>query len=221
MATTLRTILPQLLAVLFGFGLMQMGNTLQGTLLSVRGDLEGFLPAEIGIVGACFWAGIVVGSLLTGTIIERVGHIRTFAALGAIASTMPLLHLLLIYPIAWMLFRAVTGFCFAGLFIVVESWLNGAATSDTRGQILSIYSMTGLIAGVGGQLMLPLVDPAGYRGFCIIATIIAFALVPIALTRAQSPGAVDSLPRSSLRALYAKAPFGMVAALLCGATTGA
>jgi MFS family permease len=217
---TWRTTLGSLLALLSGFGLMQTGNTLQGTLLSVRGGLEGFSPAQIGAVGAAFWAGVVIGALCGGTLIRRVGHIRTFAALGAIASTAPLLHLLMLDPVAWIGARALTGFCFAGLFIVVESWLNGAATGETRGQILSIYSMTGLIAGIGGQLMLPLVDPAGFRGFCIVATIIAFALVPIALTRAQSP-ATDVVPRSSLRGLYARVPFGTVAALLCGASTGA
>jgi predicted MFS family arabinose efflux permease len=82
-----------LLALLVGFGLMQMGNTLQGTLLSVRGEIEGFSPAQIGAVEAGFWVGIVIGSLRGGTMIRRVGHIRTFAALGAIASMAPLLHL--------------------------------------------------------------------------------------------------------------------------------
>jgi hypothetical protein len=95
MATTLRAILPHLVALLFGFGLMQMGNTLQGTLLSIRGDIQGFSPAQIGVVGASFWAGIVVRSFRSGMLIERGGHIRTFAA---IASTIPLLHLLLIDP---------------------------------------------------------------------------------------------------------------------------
>jgi MFS family permease len=88
-------------------------------------------------------------------------------------------------PVAWVVACALTGFCFAGLFIVVESWLNSAATGDTRGQILSIYAMTGLLAGIVGQLLLPATDPAGFRAFCIVAIIIAFALVPIALTRAS------------------------------------
>jgi MFS family permease len=79
-----------------------------------------------------------------------------------------------------------SGFCFAGMFIVVESWLNGAATAETRGQVLSIYSMTGLIAGVAGQLLFPSTDPAGFRPFCIIASIIAVSLVPITLTRMAS-----------------------------------
>ena len=135
---TQRPTVATLLALLLGFGLMQMGNTLQATLLSVRGGSEGFSPAQIGAVGSGFWVGVVIGSLRCGKVIQIVGHIRAFVALGAIASTAPLLHLLLIDPLAWVLTRALTGFCFAGLFIVVESWLNSAATEETRGQILSV-----------------------------------------------------------------------------------
>src|SRR5215472_13823070 len=221
MATTLRAVLPQLLALLFGFGLMQMGNTLQGTLLSVRGDIEGFSPAQIGIVGASFWAGIVVGSLRSEILIQRVGHIRTFAALGAIASTIPLLHLLLIDPFAWVVLRAITGFCFAGLFIVVESWLNVVATVETRGQILSIYGMTGLMAGIGGQLLLPATDAAGFNAFCIVAITLALSLVPLALSRSTAPAGPNAAARINPRKLYGQSPFGVVAAFFAGATTGA
>jgi MFS family permease len=200
---------------------MQMGNTLQGTLLSVRGGIEGFSPAQIGAVGAGFWVGVVIGSLRCGKLIQSVGHIRAFVALGAIASTAPLLHLLVMDPIAWVVARALTGFCFAGLFIVVESWLNSAATDETRGQILSVYAMTGLFAGIVGQLLLPATDPAGFRPFCIIAIIIAFALVPIALTRAVAPTQDEGSARISIRGLYRQSPFGLVAAFMCGVTTSA
>ena len=210
-----------LVALLLGFGLMQMGNTFQGTLLSIRGSISGFSPVEIGAVGAAFWAGIVIGSLRGGTVIRRVGHIRTFAALGAIASTAPLMHLLVVDPIAWIGARALTGFCFAGMFIVVESWLNGAATAETRGQVLSIYSMTGLIAGIAGQLLFPSTDPAGFRPFCIIASIIAVSLVPITLTRMASPTDIDSGQRSSLKEFYVRSPFGLVTAFMCGLTISA
>ncbi len=221
MQTVQRATVSTLLALLLGFGLMQMGNTLQGTLLSIRGGIEGFLPAQIGAVGASFWVGIVIGSLLCGKLIQGVGHIRAFLALGAIASTAPLLHLLVMNPIAWVAVRALTGFCFAGLFIVVESWLNSAATDETRGQILSVYAMTGLLAGIVGQLLLPATNPAGFRPFCIVAIIIAFALVPIALTRAVAPTHEGGGTRISLRRLYQQSPFGLVAASLCGVTTSA
>ena len=217
----IRYTLPAVLALLLGYGLMQMGNTLQGTLLTIRGGIEGFSPTEIGAVGAGFWAGVVIGSLRGGRLIRRVGHIRTFAALGAIASSAALLHLLVVDPLIWVLARALTGFCFAGLFIVVESWLNGAARAEIRGQILSVYSMTGLMAGIAGQLLLPTTDPASFRPFCIVASIIAFALVPIALTRASVPADAGGEARVSLRWLYRKSPFGVVAAFLCGATIGA
>jgi MFS family permease len=219
--TTQRATVATLLALLLGFGLMQMGNTLQATLLSVRGGIEGFSPAQIGAVGAGFWVGVVIGSLRCGKLIQSVGHIRAFVALGAIASTAPLLHLLLMDPIAWVVARALTGFCFAGLFIVVESWLNSAATDETRGQILSIYAMTGLLAGIVGQLLLPATDPTSFRAFCIVAIIIAFALVPIALTRASAPAYEGGGGRISIRSLYRQSPFGVVAAFLCGVATSA
>jgi MFS family permease len=186
-----------LIGLLLGFGLMQMGNTLQGTLLSIRGVIESFSPAQIGAVGAGFWVGIVIGSLRAGKLVQSVGHIRAFLALGAIASTAPLLHLLIMNPTVWIATRALTGFCFAGLFIVVESWLNSAATDQTRGQILSVYAMTGLLAGIVGQLLLPATDPAGFRPFCVVAIIIAIALVPIALTRAAAPAHEGGEPGSA------------------------
>jgi MFS family permease len=219
MQTPPRGILTTLLALLLGFGLMQMGNSFQGTLLSIRGGIEGFSPALIGAVGSGFWAGIMIGSLCCGKVIESVGHIRAFVAFGAVASTAPLVHLLVIDPIAWVLARALTGFCFAGLFIVVESWLNSAATEQTRGKILNIYGMTGLLAGIVGQLLLPSTNPAGFRPFCIITIIIAVALVPIALTRAVAPASEGRAARISLTALFRETPFGLVAAFLCGVTT--
>jgi MFS family permease len=221
MQTGQRATVSSLLALLLGFGLMQMGNTLQGTLLSVRGQIESFSPAQIGAVGAGFWAGIVLGSLYCGKVIQRVGHIRAFLALGAIGSTAPLLHLLIMDPIAWIIARALTGFCFAGLFIVVENWLNSAASGETRGQILSVYAMTGLLAGVIGQLLLPATDTTGFKPFCIVAIIIALALVPIALTRAEAPAHEGGGARINLMRLYRQSPFGLVAAFLCGVTASA
>lgn len=217
--TTVRSILPTLAAVLFGYALMQMGNTLQGTLLRVRGSMENFTPAQIGAVGAAFWVGVVLGSLRAGLFIERVGHTRAFSGFAAIASAAALLHLLVVDPTVWVIARAITGLCFAGLFVVVESWLSASATPETRGRICSLYGMTGLIAGVGGQMLLPLGDASGFRLFCIVSMIISLALVPTALSRATAPTQATGKARIDLKGLYRSSPFGAVAALLCGATT--
>lgn len=214
-ATTAST----LAALLLGYASMQMGNTLQGTLLGVRGNIEGFDAAIIGFVGAAFWGGVVVGSLRAGSLIRRVGHTRTFAALAAIASTAALLHLLVMHPIAWIATRALTGFCFAGLFMTVESWLNAEATAANRGRVLGLYGMAGLVAGIGGQLLLTLVDAGGFTAFCIVAVLISLALVPIAVSGASAPGQAVGEARIDLLRLYRGSPFGVVAAALCGFTT--
>jgi MFS family permease len=216
---SLARILPSVLALLSGFALIQMGNALQTTLLSIRGDMEGFSDTEIGALGAGFWLGVVLGSVACGTLIRRVGHVRTFATLGTIASTAPLVHLTMLGPGAWIATRALTGFCFAGMFMVVESWLSGAATDQTRGRILGLYSMTGLFAGICGQLILPLSGAAGFLPFCIVATIISYALVPMLLTRASAPAISPEDSRVDLRWLCRQSPFGVVAGCLGGVTT--
>lgn len=219
MTSSLRTTLPTLFALLLGYALMQTGNTLLGTLLSVRGSIEQFTPTEIGAVGAAFWVGIVLGSLWAGQVIHQVGHTRAFSALAAVAASTALLHLLVISPAVWIAARCVTGFCFAGLFIVVESWLNASVTAETRGQILSLYGMTGLVAGIGGQMLLPSGDPHGFRLFCFVAILISLALVPTALSRATAPAHAVSDTKINLVRLYRQSPFGVVAAVLCGITT--
>ena len=68
-----------------------------------------------------------------------------------------LLHSLLIEPLGWTLIRIVSGFCMAGLFVVAESWLNGASRDATRGRILAIYMVVvtgGLAVGQDLRIML-------------------------------------------------------------------
>lgn len=221
MRSNLMGTLATLAALLLGFGLLQLGNNLQGTLLAVRGGLEAFSPTQVGLIGSGFSIGLVLGSLTAGTLIRSVGHIRTFAALAALASASALLHVMLVDPVAWIGFRMVTGLCFAGLLMSVESWLNTSATPAVRGQILGIYSMTGLIAAVGGQMLLPLADPGGFMLFACVSLIISIALVPVALSKSQAPAEVGARTRANLRHLYRQSPFGLVAAFLCGITTGA
>ena len=207
-------------ALLAGFGLLQMGNTLQGTLLAVRGGMEGFPPTVIGLVGGSFSAGLMIGSLVASRLILRVGKIRSFAALASTASMVPLIHLLWIDPTAWVIARMLTGFCFAGLFMVVESWLNGAAVNEVRGQILSIYGMTGLVAGVVGQLLLPVADPGGYALFAVVSVVLTVAVLPVTLSQAKAPPLPAQPVRIDLFRLHAQAPFGLVAAFLCGISAG-
>lgn len=208
-------------SLLIGFALLQMGNALQGTLLAVRADIEGFSATSTGLVMSGYFAGMCIGSFLAGKLIEQAGHIRVFAALASVGSGAALIHLLWIDPIAWILVRTLTGFCFAGLIIVVESWLNAASTPETRGRTLSLYSIVSMAAGIVGQLLFTIAEPGKFTLFVVVSILMSFALVPISLSRVSAPVDQGDQEGPSIRRLWEFSPFGAVAMLLLGATFGA
>ena len=120
-------------------GHLDVGAGLQGTLLGVRATLEGFPPVVIGAVMAAYYVGYVAGSLAAPSLIHRVGHIRVFAALSSVTCAAILLQSVFLQPAAWAVLRAASGACFAGIFVVAESWLNDRAKSGNRGALLGVY----------------------------------------------------------------------------------
>ena len=130
-----------------GLSLIGLAVGVQGSLLGVRAELEGFDDYLIGLLMSCYFAGFLAGSLLTPKMIQRVGHIRIFAALSAVASVTILVHSIYVNPWAWALMRLLTGFAFSTIYVVSESWLNQASNNTNRGQVLSIYTAI-LLAGI-------------------------------------------------------------------------
>ncbi len=207
-------------ALLLGMAFLMLGNGLQGTLLGVRAEMEGFSTSIIGLVMSGYTLGFLAGSILTPKLVYRVGHIRVFAALASLASIAVLMHAVYVSPANWGLMRLLTGFCFAGLYVVAESWLNDSATNATRGKLLSVYmvvQMTGLAAG---QLLLNVSDPAGFQLFILISVMVSLALIPILLTVAPAPDFHEP-ERMGLAALYRASPLGVAGALFTGVAHGA
>ena len=206
-------------ALFLGIALIMLGNGLQGTLLGVRASLEGFPTAITGLVMSAYFAGFLAGSTLVPHLVRRVGHIRVFAALASLASAAVLLHSVFVTPPSWGAMRLVTGFCFAGLYIVAESWLNDRATNETRGQLLSIY-MVVMLAGMGaGQFLLNLADPKSFELFVLISVLVSLALIPILLTAAPAPEFQAPSP-ISLGQLYRISPLGVLGTLGTGMAQG-
>ena len=69
-------------SLLFGMALLQMGSSLQGTLIGVRAIGEGFSANIIGIMSSGYFAGFILGTIATSYIIERAGHVRCFNRIG-------------------------------------------------------------------------------------------------------------------------------------------
>ena len=196
-------------ALLLGIALMMLGNGLQGSLLGIRASLEGFPTTATGILMSGYFAGFLGGSMLAPKLVARVGHVRVFAALASLASSAILIHVVWIDPATWTLIRLVTGFCYAGLYVVVESWLNDQATNRTRGQLLSIYMVVTLGGAAAGQGLLNLADPAGAKLFILVSVLISLSLIPMLLSTGRTPPFAAPRP-VGIRELYRVSPTGVV-----------
>jgi MFS family permease len=216
----MRTVLSPISALLLAVAILVMGNGLQQTLLPVRASLESFAELQIGLMGSAYYLGFVLGCVRGGRMIQRVGHIRAFTALAAIASAVALIHSLSLDPYVWTVMRAVTGFCFAGLYLVIESWLNERADNANRGFVMAIYTMVNLSVIVVGQMMLTLADPQQFPLFALASILVSLAAVPVALTMSPQPAPLAEARLRPVR-LYRISPVGVIGVFLVGVTNGA
>jgi len=206
-------------ALFSGVLLLMLGNGLQGTLLGIRSELEGFDTVAIGVMMSSYYAGYLVGSRVTFEMLGRVGHIRVFAGFASTASVAVLLHSIWLNPVSWTFMRFTTGFCMAGLFVVSESWLNDRATNATRGFIMSAYMVVAMGGKAGGQLLLNLGSPSSFELFILASALVSMSLVPMTLSAASAPPVVRP-ERMTLAEMWAVVPTGILSTFVSGLASG-
>ncbi|WP_170759422.1 MFS transporter [Ruegeria lacuscaerulensis] len=202
-------------ALLLGMGLLMVGNGLQGTILGVRGEIEGFSTFQMSFVMSAYFLGFLGGSRFAPEMIRRVGHVRVFAALASFISAVMIMYPMLTNPVAWILGRVVIGFCFSGVYVTAESWLNNAASNENRGQALSLYMIFQMTGIISAQALVLLGDPAGYETFVIASILVSVSFAPILLSISPTP-AFDRTKPMTLRELMGKSPLGCVGMFLLG-----
>ena len=211
-----RTLAP-VFSLLLATSILLMGNGLLGTLIPIRANIEHFATTTVGFIGSVYFAGFMAGCVLGPFIVRRAGHIRSFAALGALAAIAPLVHALTVNPLVWALMRGLTGFCFAGLYMVIESWINERATNATRGRLFSVYLVVNFTSLTLGQLLLNTASPAEFTLFVICSILTSLALVPISMTTSDQPAPIAST-RIDIRAVFRLSPVGLLGCLVVGLT---
>ena len=193
----------------FGLALIMIGNGVQLVLLGVRASDAGFSTFVSGIVMGGYFLGLFLGSLAVPHFLSRVGHIRVFGALASIASAAVLLHIILVNPVLWGVTRILSGFAYAGMYIVVESWLNSSATNKTRGQILSMYLIITMGCMGIGQMLAGFDDGASATLFLVASVAVSVAVVPILITVGKAPD-FSVTENTSLRRLFQISPLAFV-----------
>ena len=206
-------------SLFLGIALLQAGVGLQRPLLALRAENAGFSTLTASLVMTLYYAGFIVGTRFVGRALAKVGHIRTFAGLASTASSIVLLQGLWISPISWGLCRFTFGVCCAALYVVAESWLNDLASNESRGRILSVYTVIAVGATMGGQYSIGLASISGFTLFAVASVMVSMALVPIALSSRTAPPVAVPEP-FSMRALYSIVPTGLVVCFLSGMSLG-
>lgn len=202
-------------ALLLGIVLIMLGNGMHFTLIGLRGGIENFSAAELAIVTSGYFVGFLSGARLTPLLIRRVGHVRVFAALGSFMSAGLIAFPLLTEPWAWTLLRVLIGFCMSGIFVTAESWLNHAASNETRGKVLSAYMIAQTLGIVGAQGLLTLGDAGTSVLFIGASILVSISFGPILLSATPVP-AVEVARPMPLRALFSYAPLSTVGIFLLG-----
>jgi len=206
-------------ALFIGSALLMFGGGLQGLLLAVRGAEEQFSLLALGLIGTGWSVGFVTGSIAVPMLVQRVGHIRAFSIMAAIGTLTILLNLLLINDVAWILLRALSGFCFAGAAMIVESWLNEVTDNRSRGTIFSVYVTINMAASTTGQLAISLTGVTSYIPFVVGAIAFICAVLPTALTSTPQPRPLASA-KLDVRLLYRTSPLAVIASFSCGIANG-
>jgi MFS family permease len=197
---------------------IQLANGFFGTLISLRVAVEDFEATMAGLVLSSYFAGFTLGAARCGRIIERVGHIRAYAAFAGLVVAATAAMPLLIGPLPWLVLRAVVGFGCAGLFVTTESWLNAKAEPAERGRIFSVYMVGTFLALAVGQLLIGRAKIETAAPFNAIVALFAVALVMVSTTRAEPPRATAAatLPYGQLSRAAPIAVVGCAASGLIG-----
>ncbi|WP_153770988.1 MFS transporter [Labrenzia sp. CE80] len=207
-------------ALLISVALLILGHGLQSTLLPLAASNADFSDLQIGAISSAYFVGLVLGCLGAPLVIMRAGHIRAYAAVVSLMSAAAILHPIAVDPIAWFAIRIISGFCLAGFYMIVESWLNESATNENRGTIMSIYVVILFAAMMVGQVSISGMDITSFIPFAIASVTVSLAVIPVALTTANQPAPI-TLVRFRPIKLYRNSPAALVCALLIGVANGA
>ena len=177
----------QIGTLIIATSVIQLANGFFTTFLSLRLSKLDFGATLTGLVLSSFFAGSTLGALRGGGIIERIGHIRAYAAFAGLVVAATAAMPILIGAFSWIVLRTIIGFGCAGVFVTTESWLSAKALPSERGRVFSIYMVGAFLALAVGQLLIARVQIGGYEPFNAIVALFAVALIMVTTTRAEPP----------------------------------
>lgn len=190
-----------------------------------NGLMFAYVPFVLSRTGGAEWApgaavtaiafGGLVGCVVAGPLIRRVGHARAFSCSLALVIISAVLVSLGVDPLVWIFARGLYGTASSINFIIAQSWLNHAAENSWRGKAMSFFYMSYVICLGLGAWLFGRIPAEG--NLVPVATIFftAIALLPIGLTRLATPPPPASA-RIDIGMVWRNSPVGFVGVLAAG-----
>ncbi|WP_294227474.1 MFS transporter [uncultured Shimia sp.] len=200
--------------------LLQLSSGGVGPLDALSGIALDFTTEQIGLLGSAHFLGFFIGCWWSPRLMGSVGHSRAFATFTAMGAIGLLGHFIIVDPYAWALMRVASGLCVAGCFTVVEAWLQSKVTNENRGRAMGTYRVVDMVASLGAQLVISVLEPASYVSYNLLALICCAALLPITLTTSPQPK-TPKAPRLRPKLAYERSPLavaGVIVAALSSAS---
>lgn len=191
------------------------GNGMMSTFVPVRLDLAGIGQDAVGMVVTAYAVGLLLGCVLSGHAMRRVGHVRAFATFAATGTISALLMSAWVTPAAWIVLRIAGGFCTTAMFLATQSWLNEVTASERRGRVMSLFYLSYTVSLGLGALIMHRVPADTPTPFLILAGLYAAAVIPIGLTRLETPPPPERIA-VRLAEVYRISPVGLVGAYAAG-----
>jgi MFS family permease len=217
--TVMITSIKRVSTLLFGVAVLLTGHGLQLTLVPLRADSMGWSSIAIGVLGSVYFSGFLIGCFVIPRLVERIGHIRTFAALTALMTSVVLSLALFSDFLFWLILRFLTGIGISGLYLVIESWLNQQTENDVRGRVLAIYIAIVLAALALGQLLINTIPVDDVRLIITASILIGLAAIPVCVSRKVQPAQIPTAVFSPLLVLKTS-KVAAIGALISGIVTG-
>jgi MFS family permease len=207
--------LRQVASLLISTFIMMVGFGVAGYVTPLRAMDEGWSMLVISLIATAYSAGFLLSSVSTPLLVRRAGHIRVFAAFIGVLLVAILVAALVVDWRLWIIMRGLAGFAMAGLYMVIETWLNERARNEYRGALFSFYMIICSLGAVVGSFLVPLGNRANTSLFILAALLYAVAIFPIALSAAVQPAPLTRV-RINIRQLWRRTPVAFVGSLVAG-----
>ncbi|MBE2984827.1 MFS transporter [Campylobacter sp. RM9344] len=213
MSSSIRMI-RSMLPLFFGMSLLFVGNGLVISSCGVKLKEMGVGELEIGAINTCFFIGALISTIGAHRIVSKVGHIRSFAIFSAVFGVAAMFHGFSQNLYFWALLRALLGFCYYGLLMVIESWLNAKTATFIRSRVIAFYEGVFYFSFSAGILIL-LFKLDTFEIFIISAAFIMLSSIPLNLIRIKEPK-IPKKESVSIPKIFSIVPLALVGSVIAG-----